>query len=139
MAEYPFWCECGSRVVVSASMSEYPKEGEVLCSACGNEMHRDFSGIEVDTFRPFTDPFVADRPIHFSSKFERDSYLKENNLTYDNTHWTRKPSYRPASQDITFDEVMEVMKTNGPARQELVNEDLGSIAANSASVDDSTS
>jgi transcription elongation factor Elf1 len=124
---YPFWCECGKHVVIEASMAERPTEGDVACPSCGAEMFRDFSGIQVDVFQPFTDPNLDVKPVHFSSKRERDAYLKANNLTYDNVHWHRRPTYKPATDTVTLDEVMGKLKNEGAPTEELV-EDPGEIA-----------
>ena len=136
MGNYPFWCECGKSLMIEASINNYPKDGQIPCPSCGSAMHRDFSGIEVDIFEPFTDPLIADDPVHFSSKRERDAYLKDNNLTYDTGHWTRRPVYKPASETITFDEVMKELKENGPPKQDFAGADDGPVISESVSLDD---
>lgn len=136
MADYPFWCDCGKSLVIKASIHNYPKDGQIDCPSCGLAMHRDFSGIGVDIFEPFTDPYIADKPVHFSSRKERDTYLKSEGLTYDSAHWTRRPVYKPASASITLDDVMKELHENGPPKQEFAGADDGPDVSESVSLDD---
>ena len=119
---YLFECrDCGTKDEVVGSMANPPQPG--VCS-CGAEMFRIW-GHHVDTFKPFWDTNSLSKPVYIETREQRESFLDRHNLTYDSGKYVRRPVYRPASADITLEDLDRELKENGPS--EPFRGDVGTV------------
>ena len=124
MVKYQFECD-PCEIYVEEEKPLGQASVNVSCPKCGEKMDRVY-GANIFVFKPYTDYHVDKKPVEFSSRRERDVYLKNNGLTYDTGKYVRR-SYKPASDTLTVDEVMGALKNADPreTKKELYRGPIG--------------
>lgn len=110
MPLYPFECEeCQHEFAIFRKMDDSPGES-YECEECGKQAKRIWSSVHIDVFKPFVEENAGDEPVEFTSKRQRDEYLREHHLTYDTGRYVRKPR-TSAAKNVTFEKVAEMIKS----------------------------
>ena len=117
MARYLFKChDCRGNFVKHASMRQKTPTMS-KCPTCGSsEIYQDYSGQQINVFKPYVDEHTTGEPVELTSFAQRDKFFDDNNVTLDTCRYVRKPKPKKPSDSLDVGEIIQQVKAGKAAK-----------------------
>lgn len=69
------------------------------------------ANLQVNTFKPYVEENMTGKPIHITSKDQRDQLCKQHGVSYDSNKYHSKPRRKAAVEDITLGDVKDAINS----------------------------
>lgn len=110
MGRYGFQChDCEDYFVREGTMKNIPVLDQ--CPSCNSkEIYRDYSGIQVNVFKPYVDEHTTGVPTELTSFRERDAFHEQHGVTLDTGRYVRKQRRKSFSERIDKQAIIEQVR-----------------------------